>query len=104
MHPNPKVGIVFAGQTGVSGGKADQLWYPEGVFIDESDANGPLYICDSNNQRIQKWLQGAASGTTVADGGRAEGLTTFTYPKDIILDRIGNQMYIAESNHQRIVR
>lgn len=30
------------------------------------DTDGTLYIADSGNHRVQKWLNGASNGTTVA--------------------------------------
>jgi hypothetical protein len=44
---------------------ANQLSTPTGIFV---DAQGNIYICDTDNNRIQKWAPGAATGVTVAGG------------------------------------
>ncbi len=34
------------------------------------DSNGNLYVADVDNSRVQFWLNGASSGTTVAGNGK----------------------------------
>ena len=55
-------GIRVAG-TGVSGSGANQLSSPSKVFV---DADGNLYVVDSDNLRVQKWAPNASQGVTVA--------------------------------------
>jgi DNA-binding beta-propeller fold protein YncE len=38
-----------------AGSASNQLNYPWGIYV---DGNKTLYIVDSNNHRVQKWLQG----------------------------------------------
>ncbi|CAF5186641.1 unnamed protein product, partial [Rotaria sp. Silwood1] len=53
-----------AGQTaGGSGSGSSDLFRPSSVTFDQS---GNMYIADSNNHRVQFWLNNASSGTTVA--------------------------------------
>ncbi len=93
---------------GNSGGSANQLNYPTGIFVDK---NFDLYIADSNNHRIQKWKKGASSGTTVAGGnGNAYALFPGTYisnpnqlsfPNDVFVDKDLN-IFISAGNDARI--
>ncbi|WAC42262.1 gliding motility-associated C-terminal domain-containing protein [Pedobacter sp. SL55] len=85
--------LMFANATGaarvVAGGNgngrgANQLASPTGIFVD--DRNN-LYICDTDNTRIQKWVLGESSGRTVA--------TLSTNPLGILVDKTDN-MYICD--------
>ncbi|CAF4509239.1 unnamed protein product, partial [Rotaria magnacalcarata] len=56
-------GTLVAGiGNGTAGNGTNQLSCPLGIYVDQSMA---LYIADSRNGRIQKWLSGASTGTTV---------------------------------------
>ena len=46
------------------GGNLNQLSSPSGVVV---DSNGNLYISDTNNARVVKWLAGANQGVVVLD-------------------------------------
>ncbi len=85
--------LMFANATGsariVAGGNGtgrspNQLASPTGIFVDN---NNNLYICDTDNTRIQKWVIGANSGTTVA--------SLSTNPLGIYVDQTDN-MYICD--------
>ena len=65
-----KTGITVAGVTGVSGTDADKLREPNGLAFDWSYS---LYIADSLNHRVQRYLQGASNGTTVC--GQSNGIS-----------------------------
>lgn len=93
-------GVTVAGASGLSGNGTDRLNEPWNIFIDQT--NGYLYIADSKNHRIQLWLPGAITGTTVAGTGVA-GLTTdrLNTPKDVFVDSSKN-LYVADSVNQRI--
>lgn len=57
-------GTTVMGQANaMSGMSSNSLNTPSGIAIDSS---GNIYVADTNNFRIQYWLQGASSGTTVA--------------------------------------
>jgi hypothetical protein len=89
-------GTTVAGGNG-SGSAANQLFYPEGVFV---DASGNIYVADANNFRIQKWAPGATSGTTVAGGnGGGSAANQFFWPRGVFLDASGN-IYVADHNHR----
>lgn len=74
---------VIAGGNG-NGRGAGQLSSPTGIFVDNKNN---IYICDTDNTRIQKWIIGASSGTTVA--------TLNTNPLGIYVDKTDN-MYICD--------
>ncbi len=68
------------------------------------DSSNTLYIADNNNNRIQKWLNGASTGTTVA--GQATGIpgTSSSFlqnPSGIAVDSSGN-VYVTDTSNQRI--
>ncbi|CAF1160658.1 unnamed protein product [Didymodactylos carnosus] len=96
---NAKIGSVVAGggiYTSVGVGRAlNQLNLPVGIFVDEINEIGALYICDSNNYRIQKWLSGASAGITVADGTGGALLNQISQPWSIIVDT-NSIMYITD--------
>ncbi len=69
------------------------------------DSNKTLYIADRLNNRTQKWLSLASSGTTVAgssSGVAGSSLTRLNTPLDVELDSSGN-LYIADSENNRVV-
>jgi hypothetical protein len=94
-------GTTVAGFTTSGGSSLSELNSPTAIFI---DLNGVLYIYDSLNYRIQKWILGQPLGFTVA-GGRGSGTT---------LDRIssGNglyvdaqsSIYVSENTNNRVTR
>ena len=62
---NATSGIIVAGGHG-RGSALNQLNAPYGIYVDEFNEIGAIYICDTFNHRIQKWLEGAIQGITVA--------------------------------------
>lgn len=73
-----------------------------GIFIDVNNES-ILYIADSENHRIQLWIIGITTGTTVAGGnGKGTGLNQFDTPRSVIGDSNGN-LYISDTNNHRII-
>ena len=70
------------------------------------DSNNTLYICDNGNNRIQKWLPGATSGTTVAgsssDNNGASSIL-LNQPIDLTFDQNG-YMYVVDYYNDRVQR
>jgi gliding motility-associated-like protein len=82
---------VVAGGNG-NGRGAGQLSSPTGIFV---DSKNNIYICDTDNTRIQKWAIGASSGTTVA--------TLNTNPLGIYVDKTEN-MYICDYTGYAVIK
>lgn len=95
-------GTTVAGSSsGTAGSTVSLLNSPTSVWL---DGLGYLYICDANNNRIQRWYSGAPSGITI--GGNSSGASGNTSsllnaPKGIALDA-GNNVYVADYNNQRV--
>ena len=97
---NGTSGVIVAG-TGVLGLGPSELYYPEGLFVDD-ELN--MYIADTNNNRIQKWAYGACSGVTLAGNGTQGNSTRqLNLPTDVVVDANGF-MYITDQNNHRILR
>ena len=87
----------------MGGSGPKQLSNPRGIYIDSDDT---LYICDSGNNRIQKWTLNATVGETVAgasNGNRGSTSTTLDGPTDITFDRQG-YMYVVDTDNHRVQR
>jgi len=91
-------GITVAGGNG-RGSAANQLYYPEGIFV---DTLGNIYIADTDNDRIQKWSSNGMLRITLAGGnGRGEAANQLDLPTGIFVDKFGN-IYIADTGNHRI--
>ncbi len=85
----------------VAGGSsaANQLNYPQGVYV---DSNGNNYIADARNHRIQKWTPGATQGITVAGGnGWGSAANQLNSPQGVYVDSNGN-IFVADYWNNRI--
>ncbi|CAF4421598.1 unnamed protein product, partial [Rotaria socialis] len=92
-------GITVAG-TGSSGSGTNQLNQPWNLFVDQTTS--VIYIADSLNNRIVKWLPNATSGIVVAGTGNPTSASTdLNTPKDVFADSSGN-LYVADSGNQRV--
>ena len=99
--PNSSIPLVTAGN-GIAGSASKQLNKPNGIYVDDTKA---IYIADTSNHRIQKWMFNATFGTTVAgitaDSGSS--LTKLSYPESVVVD-MNDYMYIVDRGNNRIVR
>jgi sugar lactone lactonase YvrE len=96
------MGIIVAG-TGTAGPALNQLNVPWGVYVDESNGD-TLYVADSNNNRVMKWLVNATNGIVVAGGNGAGALYSQLYsPTDVFVDSF-ETMYISDYYNSRIVK
>ena len=81
------------------------LRYPDGLSV---DIDGNVYISDNNNHVVRLVTNSTKIITTFAGGGEGglgdDGPATSAslYPSGVSLDRKGNNLYIADNNHNRI--
>ncbi|CAF3743386.1 unnamed protein product [Rotaria sp. Silwood1] len=92
-------GITVAGITNNSGNADNQLNFPTDVKLDYEHN---LYIVDSNNHRIQKYLFGALTGQTVAGNGTSgSSQYQLSYPLTMMIDSNEN-LYISDTSNARV--
>ncbi|CAF3849984.1 unnamed protein product, partial [Adineta steineri] len=86
--PPSSSGTLVAGQINYSGSNADQLYGPSHVIIDSA---GNIYVCDSYNNRIQRWIDGSSIGYTIVGTGIAgSGSNQLNIPFGIAFDSFNN--------------
>ena len=94
-------GITIAGQSSLSGAGANQLSYPYDLTLDLSKS---VYIAERGNNRVEKWLLGASSGTTVAgqaNGAAGSSLNYFNRAGGVVIDSSGN-LYVTDPFNHRV--
>lgn len=93
-------GETVAGLSSLSGTAANRLKSPTRITIDSFDT---LYIADTDNSRIQKYVFNATFGTTVAgqsNGSPGSSATYLKYGEDVAVDSNGNVYACDTSNHR----
>lgn len=92
--------VTVAGYTLTGGSGYSEFSGPTAVFV---DLNGTLYVADSGNYRVQKWIPNQPIGFTVA-GGRGNGATLDKVGTvyAIFVDGSGN-IYVSEATNHRVV-
>ncbi|CAF1408412.1 unnamed protein product [Adineta steineri] len=93
---------LLVGSTGVSGSSSTLLNGPVGVAVDQY---GNIYVADSNNHRIQFFLAGQSSATTIAgvSGSAGTSATQLNWPYGVTLDSQFN-LYVADTYNNRVQR
>ena len=94
---NPNVTETVAG-TGTSGSGPMYLNQPREIFV---HANFTLYVVDSGNNRIQRFLPGNRTGDTICLDG-PDGRLTLNWPTDVKMDADG-YLFIMDSSNRRII-
>ncbi|CAF0904583.1 unnamed protein product [Adineta steineri] len=89
-------GTVVAGGNGAGSG-ANQLNNPRSIAI---DSRRTLYISDGNNNRIQRWLPNATSGTTVVGGTTGTASNQLNWPEQILFDKYNNLLVVDRGNNR----
>ncbi|CAF3519901.1 unnamed protein product [Rotaria sp. Silwood1] len=104
VPPNVVVGASKSGKSsGSCGNSSSQLCYPYNLIHDSS--TGTLYIADTINHRVVRYLGGALSGTVVS-GGNGAGFNNnqLNYPIDLYFESSSNSLMIANAGANIIVR
>ena len=97
--------VVKAPKT-VAGGNdsGDALNQINDAYSNAVDSSGNLYVVDTNNNRITKWVPGANEGVLVAGGnGSGSNLDQLNAPSGIDIDSLGN-LYITDNGNNRVVK
>ena len=89
--------LIVAGN-GSSGSSSSSLNIPRGILVTISF---DLYVADCGNNRVQLFLSGQLSATTVAGNG-ASGAIFLSCPVAITLDGNG-YLFIVDQNNHRVV-
>ncbi|CAM2706930.1 unnamed protein product [Rotaria socialis] len=95
-------GVTVIGN-GSCGNLTNQLCYPYNVIRDSITGN--IYVADTVNQRVVRYLPGASSGTVVA-GGNGQGSNNYqlNYPTGLYYDNSTNSLVIANAGGNNIIR
>ncbi|CAF4418590.1 unnamed protein product, partial [Rotaria socialis] len=91
-NANAIIGITVAGTTAVAGSWSYLLNYPTAVIYDQYNY---LYILDSSNDRIQRWVPRASYGITVV-------ASSMSNPRGLNFDSSGNMIVADMSLHMII--
>ena len=97
--------VIIAGQTYQPGSMSNQLHTPQGIHIDR--IHGTLYVADSKNNRVQRWLKDAQDGFTMAgssSGVAGNDSASFSDPISVTIDEVTNILYVADFFNGRIQR
>ncbi|CAF4182133.1 unnamed protein product [Rotaria sp. Silwood2] len=95
-------GTTIAGAGGNGAGN-NQFNRPFGIARDANTKT--LYISDSLNHRVMRYLAGAAAGTVVAGGnGGGNANNQLNFPAGIYFDAASNSLVIANRNSHNIIR
>ena len=89
--------VIVAGN-GSPGSSSSSLNFPRGIILTSSF---DLYVADCGNNRVQLFLSGQLSATTVAGNG-ASGAIFLSCPVAITLDGNG-YLFIVDQNNHRVV-
>ena len=89
-----------AGAVGVIGSSSTLLSFPTGVTLDPM---GNMYVADAGNHRVQFYLAGQTTGTTIAGitGLSGTNSTQLYNPYSVRLDSQLN-LYVADANNHRV--
>ncbi|CAF1665783.1 unnamed protein product, partial [Adineta ricciae] len=103
LSKNDTNATIIAGIYGSSGQSSFQLHYPEDVYVNQY---GDIYVVDTNNHRIQKFVNGTIQGITIAgNDATGDGNTDrLHYPREFAFDSTETFMYVADRSNHRILR
>jgi hypothetical protein len=95
--------VLLAGDASGMNGSSSTLLY--GLLGVTRDSSSNLYVADTENHRIQFFLSGQSSGTTVAGNSTVPGSSVdlLNSPTSVALDSQLN-LYVADRQNHRIQR
>jgi|Transcript_11836 sugar lactone lactonase YvrE len=96
--------VLLAGLPNSAGTSPEHLNFPSGIAFDDQ---GRLFVADTNNHRIQCFLPGQTSGTTVAGSVscvEGSGLGELNMPTGICIDPRDNSLLVADRMNSRLLR
>ncbi|CAF0849947.1 unnamed protein product [Adineta steineri] len=100
FYPGNLEGITII--NGTAGTDLNQFNGMDGINVDVS---GNIYILDSYNARITKWVPGASTGILVAGGnGLGTSLKALNSPSDFFVEPNTSYIWIADTSNNRIVK
>ena len=83
------------------GGLINQLNGPTFLFVDDQYS---VFVSDSNNHRVMKWVEGAREGVVVAGGGGiGKDLTKLSHPQGVIVDHL-ETVFVVDPGNYRVMR
>jgi DNA-binding beta-propeller fold protein YncE len=92
--------IIVAGGNG-EGNHLRQFHQPVFIFVDKDYS---VYVVDTSNHRVMKWIKNATEGIVVAGGnGKGDKLTQLSKPLGVIVDHLGN-VYVTDTDNDRVMR
>ena len=96
-------GTLIAGIYQVRSGSSTGLDYPQDVYW---DSRKNLYVTDYYNARVQKYINGSASGVSVAgtSGTSGTALNQFGGLRYFYFDSTETYMYVTDCDNHRIMR
>ena len=90
---------IYAGIPGRPGNSSAQLFFPQGVILDQY---GNLYVADCSNHRIQMFCPNSIFGITVAGTGQSgNNSNELRFPQHVAFDAQMN-LYISDTLNFRI--
>ncbi len=93
-------GTIIAGGNGKGSG-LNQLNHPSHIFVDKDYS---VYVSDSDNHRVVKWMKDAKEGIIVAGGkGKGNSLTQLSTVRGLFVDHLG-QIYVVDHGNHRVMR
>lgn len=94
-------GVTVAGSAaGTSGSDSSKLNAPTSVWVDDG---GNVYVSDSKNNRIQKWMKDSSYGTTIvgmANGASGTDSVHLNYPTDFVIEKTGTIHVVDQGNNR----
>ena len=86
----------YVGQIGSHGSKDGEFNSPHGLALDEE--NSLLYVCDTDNNRIQVF-----KNDTFSENLRRVNGFSFNHPEDIALNKYKGQLFVTDSGNSRVL-